>query len=63
MIELDEGHWAKELALSPGRYEYRLVVDEHWMADPLAQETAPNPFGGVNSVLTVPANNGERNGG
>ena len=63
MIALEEGHWAKELALSPGRYEYLLVVDEQWMADPLAQETAPNPFGGVNSVLTVPANNGGLNGG
>jgi hypothetical protein len=28
-----------------------LVVDGVWMPDPLAIETAPNPFGGVNSVL------------
>ncbi len=57
MIALEEGRWAKELALAPGRYEYLLVVDEQWMMDPLARETAPNPFGGVNSVLTVPAKN------
>ena len=40
-----------ELALPPGTYEYRLVVDGEWIADPSAKETVPNPFGGVNSVL------------
>lgn len=53
MISFDDGHWMKELALPPGRYEYRLVVDDEWMPDPLVQETAPNPFGGLNSVLKV----------
>jgi 1,4-alpha-glucan branching enzyme len=62
MIGLEEGRWVKELALPPGRYEYLVVVDEQWMPDPRAQETAPNPFGGVNSVLTVPANDGGLNG-
>ena len=53
MVLLGDGHWLKELALSPGVYEYRLVVDGAWMADPRARETAPNPFGGVNSILKV----------
>jgi 1,4-alpha-glucan branching enzyme len=53
MISLGEGRWMKELALPPGVYEYRLVVDGMWMADPHASETAPNAFGGVNSVLKV----------
>jgi 1,4-alpha-glucan branching enzyme len=53
MVSLGDGRWLKELALSPGVYEYRLVVDGAWMADPRAGETAPNPFGGVNSVLKV----------
>ena len=30
-----------------------LVVDGHWMPDPLATETVPNPFGGRNSILRV----------
>jgi 1,4-alpha-glucan branching enzyme len=47
------GHWLKETALAPGTYEYCLVVDGQWMADPLARETVPNPFGGKNSVLKV----------
>ena len=47
------GHWWKETNLAPGTYEYCLVVDGHWMPDPLAKETVPNPFGGRNSVLRV----------
>jgi 1,4-alpha-glucan branching enzyme len=53
MIALGQGRWAKDLALPPGDYEYRLVVDGQWMPDPQAGETAPNPFGGVNSVRKV----------
>jgi 1,4-alpha-glucan branching enzyme len=53
MIALGEGRWAKELLLPPGTYEYRVVVDGVWMPDPLAVETTPNPFGGVNSVRKV----------
>ncbi|HRY47616.1 MAG TPA: glycogen-binding domain-containing protein [Candidatus Paceibacterota bacterium] len=55
MISLGEGRWAKELTLPPGTYEYCVVVDGAWMADPLAKETVPNPFGGLNSVLRVAA--------
>ena len=47
------GHWLKETALTPGDYEYCLVVDGQWMPDPLAGETVPNPFGGRNSILKV----------
>ena len=53
MIALGQGRWAKDLALPPGNYEYRLVVDGEWTPDPLAAETVPNPFGGVNSVRKV----------
>lgn len=53
MIALGQGRWAKDLALPPGDYEYCLVVDGQWMPDPLATETAPNPFGGVNSIRKV----------
>jgi Glycogen recognition site of AMP-activated protein kinase len=53
MIALGNGRWAKELTLPPGTYEYRLVVDGEWIADPHAPESAPSPFGGVNSILRV----------
>lgn len=47
------GHWLKETVLTPGTYEYCLVVDGHWMPDPLAKDYVPNPYGGRNSVLNV----------
>lgn len=53
MISLGEGRWGKELALPPGRYEYRFVVDGAWISDPSAPDQVPNPHGGHNSVLNV----------
>lgn len=47
------GRWMKETALAPGTYEYCLIADGHWMPDPLAKESVPNPFGGENSILKV----------
>ncbi len=53
MVRMEDGRWLKELTLPPGRYEYRLVVDGFWMADPACPTSAPNPYGGENSVVTV----------
>jgi 1,4-alpha-glucan branching enzyme len=53
MVPLGQGRWAKDLALQPGTYEYQLVVDGEWLPDPKAADTAPNPFGGFNSVRNV----------
>ena len=53
MIPMGDGRWLKELVLAPGVYEYLLVVDGEWMPDPHASGTAPNQFGGINSVLKV----------
>ena len=54
MIDMGQGRWLKELVLPPGTYEYLFVADGRWLPDPLAQATTPNPFGGRNSVVTVP---------
>jgi hypothetical protein len=48
------GEWTVRLALRSGQYEYRFVVDGHWMEDPHAAQRGANPYGGFNSVLTVP---------
>jgi 1,4-alpha-glucan branching enzyme len=53
MIRLDDGKWVKDLAIAPGTYEYRLVVDDKWMPDPQADHSVVNPFGERNSLLTV----------
>lgn len=55
MSEAGNGRWAKELVLSPGRYEYRFVVDGQWIDDPRANEFIANPHGGRNAVLIVNA--------
>lgn len=55
MIRLNDGKWAKELALPPGRYEYRFVVDGEWVDDLAATELIPNVFGTTNAVLVVAA--------
>jgi hypothetical protein len=41
--------------MPPGTYEYCFVVDGHWIADPGAAKSVPNPFGGRNSILEVHA--------
>lgn len=54
----DSGQWVAELFLRPGEYEYRLVVDGAWQDDPMAARFVANPFGGLNSVISVnPARN------
>ncbi len=47
------GLWKINLSLSPGRYEYRFLVDGKWHNDPNCTNFSPNPFGGENSVLIV----------
>ena len=47
------GGWGIDLILPPGRYEYRFLVEEKWMDDPLAERYTMNPFGGVNAVIEV----------
>ena len=55
MIKIRDGQWANELVLPAGIYEYRFVVDAEWLPDPAVPETAPNPFGGINSIVRVSA--------
>ena len=49
-----EGRWIKDLHLSPGVYEYCLVLDGgRWVTDPQAAEKAYTAYG-VFSVLKIP---------
>ncbi len=47
------GVWQACIAIPPGRYRYRLVIDGQWVKDPYNPETETNPFGELNSVLEV----------
>jgi 1,4-alpha-glucan branching enzyme len=51
--EKETGVYTVALQLSVGRHEYKFVVDDVWHIDPENPETAPNPFGSMNSVVTV----------
>lgn len=48
-----DDEWKASLSLSPGRYEYRVIVDGEWRDDPNARQVVPNPFGTQNGVLEV----------
>jgi 1,4-alpha-glucan branching enzyme len=41
------------VALKPGRYRYRLVVDGRWQSDPHNVHSEPNPCGELDSIVEV----------
>ncbi len=49
------GVWSVVKKLDSGSYEYKFVVDGNWVADPENPDTSADPYGGVNSVVTVDA--------
>ena len=49
-----DGIWSIIKPLTPGRYEYKFVVDRNtWIEDPNALDRVDDGYGGVNSVLIV----------
>ena len=50
-MEFSNGVWQTMLALAPGRYRYRYIVDGHWQTDPLNARVEPSPFGEHDSVI------------
>ena len=49
-----DGKWVVRLLLRSGQYEYRFLVDGRWSEDPQATQRAVNPYGGFNSIFTLP---------
>jgi 1,4-alpha-glucan branching enzyme len=49
----NNGHWETTVALAPGRYQYKFLVDGEWLLDPAAQKKAPADYGSLNSVVEV----------
>lgn len=47
------GVWGIALQLTPGEYEYRLMIDGVWGTDPSNPRKAVNRYGAANSVLVV----------
>ena len=49
----NKGRWSKIVTLSPGRYEYKFLVDGEWQNDPGNDQVVPNSFGTLNNFLNV----------
>ena len=56
-VPVEPGVWqARQRPLPPGRYAYKFLVDGvRWQDDPANPHKAPDTFGGLNSLLIVPA--------
>lgn len=50
-----KGNWVIVHKLPAGKHEYKFVADGSWFADSENPETAPDPYGGTNSLVTVGA--------
>ena len=53
MKRRSDGQWETTLALKPGRYQYKFVVDGNWIHDPNARENVGNEHGSLNSVTEI----------
>lgn len=48
------GVWKKMVMISPGRCEYKFLVDGQWMLDPNNDQKCSNCFGSYNNILIIP---------
>jgi 1,4-alpha-glucan branching enzyme len=53
MRKRKNGSYVAVVALAPGIYDYKFVVDGQWRADPDNSAWAMNPYGTLNSVVEV----------
>jgi 1,4-alpha-glucan branching enzyme len=53
MKRYDDGRWETTVALAPGHYQYKFIVDGEWIADPASEKNVPNEHGSLNSVVEV----------
>ena len=49
----NKGRWTKIITLSPGKYEYKYLVDGQWQNDPENDQMVPNSYSTLNNILTV----------
>ncbi|MFH1202319.1 MAG: AAA family ATPase [Candidatus Omnitrophota bacterium] len=53
LLDRKDGMWKKDIALKPGEYRYRFVVDGTWLEDPKNPKKIKNPFGELDSVIKI----------
>ena len=49
----ENGIWNKTVMIPPGKYEYKFLIDGAWKEDPGNEQTCPNCFGTLNSLLNL----------
>jgi chromosome partitioning protein len=49
----DDGRWEKSLALDPGKYKYKFVVDGEWVLDSQNTEKEQNSYGTFDSIIKL----------
>jgi 1,4-alpha-glucan branching enzyme len=47
------GIWVKQLLLPEGKFEYKFLVDDKWVADPQNERVCANCFGTMNNIINV----------
>ena len=53
MKKLESGTWVLTIELGPGTHDYKFVVDGAWITDFENPASAPDPYGGVNSIVVL----------
>jgi hypothetical protein len=48
-----DGKWSITIPIDPGSYQYKFVIDGAWTQDESNPESAPDGFGGNNSIINV----------
>ncbi len=48
-----KGNWVAKVDLTPGRHEYKFVVDGAWVNDPSCGACIGNAFGSNNCIVEV----------
>ncbi len=52
-MQRDNGSWNKKIALKPGQYRYRFVIDGKWVEDPNNPVKELNPYGEMDSLIKL----------
>jgi 1,4-alpha-glucan branching enzyme len=53
MKKKENGNWEKHIFVIPGRYEYKLKVDDQWENDNMNPLICKNDFGTENNYILV----------
>ncbi|MFO7653500.1 MAG: glycogen-binding domain-containing protein [Candidatus Krumholzibacteriia bacterium] len=53
LVNDGRGNWSVVLDLEPGAHTYKFVVDGNWVTDPDNPTSAPDGYGGTNSLVQV----------